>query len=111
MYLLGIGLVLLALKYLEIGPVAAWSWWVIFAPFAAAVTWWAWADSTGYTKRKAMELEDGYTFTLTKLSDLEHLDREQRTRQSTEKISKKTHRENMRYYAAGTLDFLSPPLG
>ena len=27
MYLLGLGLVLALLKYLEIGPVAAWSWW------------------------------------------------------------------------------------
>jgi hypothetical protein len=29
MYLLGIGIVLLLLKYLEIGPVAVWSWWVV----------------------------------------------------------------------------------
>ncbi len=58
MYLLVLGIILLALKYLEIGPVAAWSWWLVFAPFAAAVAWWSWADSTGYTKRKAMERED-----------------------------------------------------
>ncbi len=58
MYLLGIGVVLLALKWLEIGPVALWSWWVIFAPFGLAVAWWAWADASGYTKRKAMEEED-----------------------------------------------------
>ncbi len=58
MYFLGLGVVLLALKYLEIGPVAAWSWWWVFAPFALAVAWWYWADSSGYTKRKAMERED-----------------------------------------------------
>lgn len=58
MYFLGLGVILLVLKYLEIGPVAAWSWWWIFAPFALAVAWWAWADSSGYTKRKAMERED-----------------------------------------------------
>jgi small Trp-rich protein len=58
MYFLGIGLVLLAMKYLEIDPVAAWSWLVVFAPFGLAVAWWAWADSSGYTKRKAMELEN-----------------------------------------------------
>lgn len=57
MYLLGLGLVLLALKYLEIGPVAAWDWWVVLAPFGLAVLWWAWADASGYTKRKAMERE------------------------------------------------------
>ena len=58
MYLLGLGIVLLLMKYLEIDPVAAWSWWVVLSPFALAVAWWAWADSTGYTKRKAMEKEN-----------------------------------------------------
>ena len=57
MYLLGIGLVLLALKYFEMGPVAAWDWWIVLAPFGLAVLWWAWADGSGYTKRKAMERE------------------------------------------------------
>ena len=58
MLLLGVGLVLLALKYLEIGPVAAWSWWAVLSPFALAVVWWTWADMSGYTKRKAMEKEN-----------------------------------------------------
>jgi small Trp-rich protein len=58
MYLLGLGLVLLGLKYIEWGPVALWSWWLVMLPFALAVAWWAWADSTGYTKKKAMERED-----------------------------------------------------
>lgn len=58
MYLLGLGLVLLVMKYLAIGPVAAWSWWLVLLPFGLAVLWWAWADKSGYTKRKAMERED-----------------------------------------------------
>lgn len=58
MYLLGLGLVLLALKYLAVDPVAAWSWWLVMAPLGLAVAWWAWADSTGFTKRKAMEREN-----------------------------------------------------
>ena len=58
MYFLGLGLSLLAMKYLETGPVANWSWWLVMAPFALAVAWWAWADGSGYTKRKAMERED-----------------------------------------------------
>lgn len=58
MYLLGLGLILLLLKYAEVGPVAALSWWWVLAPFALAVAWWAWADSSGFTKRKAMERED-----------------------------------------------------
>jgi small Trp-rich protein len=43
---------------LEVDPVAAWSWLVVLAPFGLAIAWWAWADSTGYTKRKAMQRED-----------------------------------------------------
>jgi small Trp-rich protein len=58
MYLLGIGIILLAMKYLEFGPVAAWSWWIVLTPFALAVAWWAWADASGYTKRKATEKEN-----------------------------------------------------
>ena len=58
MYLLGLGLIFLILKYAQVAPVAAWSWWWVLTPFALAVAWWAWADSTGYTKRKAMERTD-----------------------------------------------------
>ncbi len=58
MYLLGLGLALLLLKYMEWGPVALWSWWWVMSPFALAVAWWALADATGYTKRKAMEADD-----------------------------------------------------
>lgn len=55
MYVLLLGVLLMLLKYLEIGPVANWSWWWVLSPFAVAAAWWAWADATGYTKRKAME--------------------------------------------------------
>ena len=58
MYLVGIGIVFLLCKYLEIGPIANWDWWFVLAPFALAVLWWAWADGSGYTKRKAMEREN-----------------------------------------------------
>ena len=58
MLLLGVGIILLALKYLEIGSVATWTWWVVLSPFALAVAWWAWADWSGYTKRKAVEKEN-----------------------------------------------------
>jgi small Trp-rich protein len=57
MYLVGLGLVLLIMKYMEFGPVANLSWWWVLAPFALAVCWWSWADSSGYTKRRAMERE------------------------------------------------------
>ncbi len=58
MYLLGLGLVLLLLKWAEFGSVANWAWWVVLTPFGLAALWWAWADGTGYTKRKAMEREE-----------------------------------------------------
>ena len=58
MYFLGLGLLLLTMKFMEIGPVANWAWWTVFVPFGLAIAWWAWADASGYTKRKAMEIED-----------------------------------------------------
>ncbi len=58
MYFLGLGLLLLGLKYFQIGSVALWSWWVILAPFGLAILWWAWADGSGYTKRRVMEREN-----------------------------------------------------
>jgi small Trp-rich protein len=58
MLLLGVGIILLLMKYLEIGVVAEWSWWAVLSPFALAVAWWTWADWSGYTKRKAMQRED-----------------------------------------------------
>jgi small Trp-rich protein len=58
MFFLFTGIGLMLLKYFEIGFVADLSWWWVLSPFAMAVVWWAWADSTGYTKRKAMERMD-----------------------------------------------------
>ena len=54
MLFLGLGIILLALKYLEIGPVALWDWWWVLSPFGLAVAWWALADWSGYTKKKAV---------------------------------------------------------
>lgn len=58
MYLLGLGLIFLVMKYLEIGPVAGWPWWVVLTPFGLAVLWWAWADWSGYTKKQVMAREN-----------------------------------------------------
>jgi small Trp-rich protein len=57
-YFLGLGLALLALKYFALGPVAAWSWWLVLSPFVLAALWWSWADWSGYTKKKAMDREN-----------------------------------------------------
>jgi len=58
MYFLLIGIAAIVMKYLEFGPVAAMPWWAVLSPFGMAVAWWAWADSSGYTKRKEMEKMD-----------------------------------------------------
>lgn len=58
MYFLFIGIVGLLLKFLEIGPVATWSWWIVLSPFALAAIWWVIADKTGYTKRVEIEKMD-----------------------------------------------------
>jgi small Trp-rich protein len=57
MYLMMLGVVFLIMKYMEFGPVALWDWWMVLAPFGLATAWWAWADATGYTKKKAMQRE------------------------------------------------------
>lgn len=58
MWFLMLGVLGAVLKYLEIGPMAHWSWWVVLIPFALALAWWAWADWSGYTKRKVIEREN-----------------------------------------------------
>jgi small Trp-rich protein len=55
MWFLLLGVAGLLLKYFEVAPVASWSWWLVLSPFALAVAWWAWADASGYTKRKEMD--------------------------------------------------------
>lgn len=55
MYLLLLALLLTALKYFELGPVAALSWGWILLPYALTVVWWSFADNSGYSKRKAAE--------------------------------------------------------
>ena len=58
MWSLILGVLGVALKFLEIGPIATLSWWIVLIPFALAVAWWAWADASGYTKRKVVEREN-----------------------------------------------------
>ncbi len=61
MYFIVIGVVIILLNLLGIGPVAAWTWnltgdlWKFCVPFALAAVWWAWADGIGLTKRREME--------------------------------------------------------
>lgn len=53
-FLIG-GLLLLALWVGDVGPVGNWHWGWILLPFACAAAWWAFADSTGLTRRRAVQ--------------------------------------------------------
>ena len=57
MYFVGLGLALMIMKYMEFGPVSNLSWLWMLSPFALAVAWWSWADSSGYSAKRAMERE------------------------------------------------------
>lgn len=35
-----------------------WAWAIVLSPFGLAVLWWAWADASGRTQRKAMQAQD-----------------------------------------------------
>jgi small Trp-rich protein len=59
MLFLLIGIAGVILKFLEIGPVAQFAWWVILTPFGLTILWWAWADASGYNKNKQIKkMED-----------------------------------------------------
>ncbi len=53
-----VGVLLLLMKVTEFGPTAALNWIWILLPFGLAVAWWAFADGTGLTKRRAMRKMD-----------------------------------------------------
>lgn len=57
MWLVVLGTLLTLLKLFDIALVET-SWLWVLSPFAGAVAWWAWADATGYTKRRAMDKMD-----------------------------------------------------
>ncbi len=57
MYLVLAGVLAIILKYMEVGAFTELSWWWVLSPFAAAVVWWSWADSSGYTKRRELQRE------------------------------------------------------
>ena len=54
-----LGVLLIALKLADVGMVATWAWWWVLSPFGGALLWWAYADSSGLTKKREMDkLED-----------------------------------------------------
>ncbi|MFY9512247.1 MAG: TIGR04438 family Trp-rich protein [Rubrivivax sp.] len=55
MWFLIAGLVLGALYLGDVSPVAGWHWGWILLPFGLAALWWAVADATGFTQRRAID--------------------------------------------------------
>jgi small Trp-rich protein len=54
MWFLGIGVILLLMKFLEFGPVATWSWWIVLLPFGIALAWFEVVEPFfGLDKKKA----------------------------------------------------------
>lgn len=53
-----VGAILLLLKLADVAPVADWSWWLVLSPFGVAALWWAYADSTGLTRKRQMDKLD-----------------------------------------------------
>ena len=58
MYLLVFGIVLLVFKLADAPVVASWPWWGVLLPFPLVAVWWAFADWSGYTKKRAEEREE-----------------------------------------------------
>ncbi len=52
MALVLLGIVLVLLKLIGLGPFGGFAWPWVLAPFVAAVVWWKLADATGLTRRR-----------------------------------------------------------
>jgi len=61
MFFVIVGVVIIALNLLGIGPIGDWNWnftgdvWKFTVPFILAALWWAWADKSGLNKRREIE--------------------------------------------------------
>lgn len=49
------GLLLGALYLGDVSPVSSWHWGWVLLPFGLAALWWAVADATGFTQRRAID--------------------------------------------------------
>jgi small Trp-rich protein len=56
-----VGVLIIAMNVVGIGPVADWNWditgdlWKFCVPFLLALLWWIWSDKSGLDKRREME--------------------------------------------------------
>lgn len=53
MWFIAVGTILLLMKWLEFGPVAHWSWWIVLAPFLIGLVWFEIIEPIfGFDKKK-----------------------------------------------------------
>ncbi len=61
MFFVIVGVLIIVLNLLGIGPFGDWNWnftgdvWKFTVPFILAALWWTWADRSGLNKRREME--------------------------------------------------------
>jgi small Trp-rich protein len=55
MYMVVLGAILLLLKTFDVSFVEKLPWWGALLPLGLAILWWAWADASGWTKRREMD--------------------------------------------------------
>ncbi len=55
MYFVILGVLLVAMKLAELGPVGEWGWLAVLWPFLVAFLWWQYADKVGLTQKRAMD--------------------------------------------------------
>ena len=54
MWFIVVGVLLVLMKWFEVGPVGQWSWWIVLIPFALALLWFEVVEPFfGLDKRKA----------------------------------------------------------
>lgn len=56
MWLVWMGVVLLLLKWFEVGPVAEWSWWWVIAPFLASFVWFEFLEKLFGRDKRQLEM-------------------------------------------------------
>jgi small Trp-rich protein len=61
MFFVIVGVLLIVLNLLGVGPIGLWNWeitgdlWKFAAPFILALLWWVWTDKSGLDKRREMD--------------------------------------------------------
>ena len=58
MVMVWLGTALILMKWLEVGPVATWSWWWVLAPLAVAFVWFEGLEKVFGRDRRVVEMAE-----------------------------------------------------